>query len=138
MWNTIPYNTSTILRESEEIIFLRIRENRTEITEHIGRSNSQINVHFTIQDSPSFLSTLTIHGRDYVQVEDSMNCFSDGTRHGQNFVAKDGVAQPPSGYLIEKSFQLDGREYTVPVPDARVVIATRIANFNARNKAIKI
>ena len=66
MWNTIPYNTSTILRESEEIIFLRIRENRTEITEHIGRSNSQINVHFTIQDSPSFLSTLTIHGRDYV------------------------------------------------------------------------
>jgi hypothetical protein len=80
--SSASFEWQQILLDSEEALLLRLRGDPSNIGEHVGRSNSQINIHFPLDITPGAIATVSVQGRKYPVTSDKMHCFNDGTRHG--------------------------------------------------------
>ncbi|CAD7929135.1 unnamed protein product [Amoebophrya sp. A120] len=100
------------LDNTEEVLFLRM-QGSARTSPHCGRSNSQVNLHLTLEtpQSSSSKALLTVGEESVEQVAGSMYCFNDGMRHIAEFTnpEKTGV---------------------------RTVLVIRVTKFQAKSAAI--
>eukprot|EP00392_Amoebophrya_sp_AT5.2_P017266 g17596.t1 len=103
---------SEALDNTEEVLFLRM-EGSARTSPHCGRSNSQVNIHLTLEtpESSNSRAMLTVGDADVEQTSGSMYCFNDGARHLAEFSNPDKTG-------------------------VRTVLVIRVTKFGAKTAAI--